>query len=99
MFNNAKGTYRWPQTIIGPTEPPYNLLPNAVGIIDGTEIFIPRPSNLATQKSSYNGYKSHTTMKYLVGIDTYIYIFVSPGFSGNGSDRFTIQHGRILDEK
>ena len=28
---------RWPQTTIGPIDPPYNLLPNAV---DGTEIFI-----------------------------------------------------------
>ena len=41
---------RWPQSILGPTEPPYNLLPNAIGIIDGTEIFIQRPSNLETQQ-------------------------------------------------
>jgi len=95
-----KALIRWPQTIIGPTEAPYNLLPNAVGIIDGTEIFIQRPSNLATQKSSYSDYKSHTTIKYLVGIDTFtgVFIFVSPGFSGNSSDRFTIQHSGILDE-
>ena len=31
-----KALIRWPQSLIGPTEPPYNLLPNAVGIIDGT---------------------------------------------------------------
>ena len=39
-------------------------------------------------------------MKYLVGIDTFtgVFIFVSPGFSGNSSDRFTIQHSGILDE-
>lgn len=49
-----KALIRWPQTTIGLTDPPYNLLPNAVAIIDGTEIFIQRPSNLATQKSSYS---------------------------------------------
>ena len=91
---------RWPQTNIGPTEPPYNLLPNAVGIIDGTEIFIQRPSNLESQKSSYSDYKSHNTVKYLVSIDTFtgVFIFASPGFSGNSSDRFTIQHSGILEQ-
>ena len=47
-----KSLIQWPQSNIGPTEPLYNLLPNAVGIIDGTEIFIQRPSNLETQNSS-----------------------------------------------
>jgi len=95
-----KALIRWPQSLIGPTEPPYNLLPNAVGIIDGTEIFIQLPSNLETQKSSFSDYKSHNTVKYLVGIDTFtgFFIFSSPGFSGNSSDRFTIQHSWILDE-
>ena len=83
-----KALIRWPQTTIGPTDSPYNLLPNAVAIIDGTEIFIQRLSNLATQKSSYSDYKSHTTINYLVGIDTFtgVFIYVSPGFSGNSSD-------------
>ena len=95
-----KALIRWPQTTIGPTDSPYNLLPNAVAIFDGTEIFIQRLSNLATQKSSYSDYKSHTTINYLVGIDTFtgVFIYVSPGFSGNSSDRFTIQNSGILDE-
>ena len=91
---------KWLQTTIGPTDHPYNFLPNAVAIIDGTEIFIQRPSNLATQKSSYSDYKSHTTVKYLVGIDTFtgVFVYISPGFSGNSSDRFTVQHSGLLDE-
>ena len=95
-----KGLIKWPQTTIGPTDPPYNLLPNAVAIIDGTEIFIQRPSNLTTQKSSYSDYKSHTTVKYLVAIDTFtgVFVFVSPGFSGSSSDRFTIQYSGFLNE-
>jgi len=97
---HLKGLIKWPQTTLGPTDPPYNLLPNAVGIIDGIEIFIQCSSNLTTQKSSYSGYKSHTTVKYLVAIDTFtgVFIFVSPGFSGSSSDRFTIQHCGILGE-
>jgi len=68
-----KQLIRWPQTTTGPINPPYNS--NAVAIIDGTEIFIQRPSNLATQKSSYSDYNSHTTVKYLVAIDTFTGIF------------------------
>ena len=90
---------KWPQTSIGPNHPPYNFLPNSVAIIDGTEMFIQRPTNLSTQKASYSDYKSHTTVKYLVAIDTFtgVFVFVSAGFSGNASDRFTIEHSGILD--
>ena len=35
---------------------------------------------------------SHTTVKYLVGIDTFtgVFVFVSAEFFGNSSDRFTV---------
>ena len=90
---------KWPQTTIGPSHPPYKFLPNSVAIIDGTEIFIQRPSNLTTQKSSYSDYKSHTTVKYLIAIDTFtgVFVFLSPGFSGNSSDRYTVENSGILD--
>ena len=35
-----KKLLQWPQTCIGPSVAPYDLLPNSVAIIDGTEIFI-----------------------------------------------------------
>ena len=37
---------------------------------------------------------------YVVGIDTFngVLVFVSARFSGNSSDRFTIQHSGILHE-
>ena len=71
----------------------------SVVLSDLIKIFIQRPSNLTTQKSSYSDYKSHTTVKYLVGIDTFtgVFVFISPGFSGNSSDRFTVEHSGILD--
>ena len=95
-----KRLIRWPQTCVGPSVAPYDLLANSVTIIDGIEIFIQRPSNLATQKSAYSDCKSHTTAKYLVAIDTFtgVIVFVSAGFSGNSSDRFTIEHSGILKE-
>ena len=99
LATHLKPLIQWPKTNIGPKVPPYDDLPNSVGIIDGTEIFIERPSNLETQKSSFSDYKSHTTVKYLVAIDTFtgVFTFVSPGFSGNCSDRFTVQHSGLLD--
>ena len=73
-------------------------MPNTVVIIDGTEIFIQRPSNLSTQKSSYSEYKGHTTIKYLVSIDPFtgVFNFVSQGFSGNSSDRFVVENSDFL---
>ena len=66
---------------------------------DGTEIFIERPSNLDTQKSSYSDYKSHTTVKYFVSIDPFtgVFNYVSKGFSGNSSDRCVVEHSSFLD--
>ena len=74
-------------------------MPNTVSIIDGTELFIQRPSNLSTQKSSYSKYKSHTTIKFLVSIDPFtgVFNFVSSGFSGNYSDRFVVENCGFLD--
>jgi hypothetical protein len=70
------------------------MMPNTVGIIDGTEIFIERPSNLSTQKSSWSDYKSHSTVKYLVSIDPFtgVFTYISAGFSGNASDRFIVEN-------
>ena len=78
---------------------PYDVLPNSVEIIDDTEIFIQWPSKLETQKSSYSDYKSHTTVKYLVAIDIFtgMFTFVSPEFSGNFSDRYTVEHSGLLE--
>ena len=99
LSTHLKPLIQWPKTNVGPTVPPYDLLPNSVGIIDGTEVFIQRPSNLETQKSSYSDYKSHTTVKYLVAIDTFtgVFTFVSSGFSGSCSDRYTVEHSGLLD--
>ena len=91
---------QWPQTTIGPSEGPYIHLSNTVGVIDGTEIFIERPSHLTIQMASWSDYKSHNTAKYLVCIDPFtgVSTFVSSGFSGNASNRFTVEHSGFLDK-
>ena len=98
LAHHLKGLIKWPATTIGPTESPYNHMPNTVAIIDGTEIFIQRPSNLSTQMSSYSEYKGRTTVKYLVSIDPFTGVFnlVSQGFSGNSSDRFVVENSDFL---
>ena len=99
LASNLRELISWPKTNIGPQTPPYDHLPNSVGIIDGTEIFIQRPSVLGTQKSSYSDYKSHNTVKYIVRIDTFTgaFTYVSPGYSGNSSDRFIVNNSGFLD--
>lgn len=59
---HLKPLIQWPKTNIGLMIPPYNVLPNSVGITDGTDASIQCPSNVETQKSSYSDYKSHTTV-------------------------------------
>lgn len=81
---SAGSAHSMAKTTIGPTEYSYSMMLNTVGIIDGTEIFIERPSNLSTQKSSWFDYKSNSTVKYLVSIDPFIGVFtyISARFSG-----------------
>ncbi len=43
LAHHLKGLIKWPATTIGPTEPPYNHMPNTVSIIDGTEIIHSTP--------------------------------------------------------
>ena len=99
LARQLEALIQWPKTTIGPTEYPYSMMPNTVGIIDRTEIFIERPSNLSTQKSSWSDYKSHSTVKYLVSIDPFtgVFTYISAGFSGNASDRFIVENSTFLD--
>lgn len=67
-------------------------------ILDCTEIFIQRSSNLVNQSLTFSNYKHHTTIKFLIGITpSGVISFVSEGWPGKTSDReLTIKSG-ILD--
>ncbi|XP_062568027.1 uncharacterized protein LOC134233958 [Saccostrea cucullata] len=67
-------------------------------ILDCTELFIQRSSNLENQSLTYSNYKHHTTVKFLVGITpSGVISFVSVGWPGKISDRELTMNSGILD--
>ncbi len=61
--------------------------PSTYVIIDGSEVFIETPSDLAMQSSTWSQYKHHNTVKFLVACTPNGAIcFVSPVYVGSISD-------------
>ena len=72
--------------------------PDTFAIIDATELRCEVPSSLSLQSQHYSSYKSHTTMKSLVGIaPNGSFIFISELFTGSISDRQVIMESGFLD--
>ena len=68
-------------------------------IIDCFEIFINRPSNLLARALTYSSYKSHNTMKYLIGITPQGTIsFISKGWGGRTSDQHVTENCGFLEK-
>ena len=69
--------------------------PTTFAIIDATELFCEVPASLSLQSQCYSSYKSHTTMKGLVGIaPNGAIVFISTLYNGSISDReLTIKSG------
>ena len=66
-------------------------------IIDGTEIKCQTPSSLVLHSETFSSYKSHTTVKGLIGIGPSGHItFISQLYAGSISDReITIRSGLL----
>lgn len=77
--------------------------PNTFLLLDCTEIKIECPSDLVLQSQSYSTYKSHNTMKGLVGCDpSGGLLFVSSLFTGSISDKKIVDMSglyKVLAEK
>ena len=68
-------------------------------IIDCFEVFIEKPSNLLARAQTYSNYKSHNTIKVLIGISPQGTItFVSQAWRGRTSDKFLTENCGLLSK-
>lgn len=75
-----------------------DLYPDTFAIIDATELRCEVPSSLSLQSQHYSSYKSHTTMKSLVGIaPNGSFIFISELYTGSISDRQLVVESGFLE--
>ncbi|XP_070561662.1 uncharacterized protein [Ptychodera flava] len=68
-------------------------------VIDCTEIFSERPSQLQTRKQTWSNYKHHDTFKFLIGVSAKGAIcYVSNMWGGRASDKCITRNCGIMDE-
>ena len=88
---------RWPnkeERVVNLPEVFKRFFADCTCIIDCTEIFIERPSNLTARSQTWSNYKQHNTAKVLIGTISYI----SKAWGGRVSDKFISEQSGFLDK-
>ena len=71
--------------------------PKTTIIVDCTEVFIQRPFSLKARAQTCSTYKSHNTVKFLLGIAPSGYImFLSDSYGGRASDKYITKSSGFL---
>lgn len=71
---------------------------NCTVIIDCTEIFVERPSNLEARAQVWSNYKHHSTIKFLIGITPQGTIsYISRCAGGRMSDKEIVEQSTLTD--
>lgn len=67
-------------------------------IIDCSELFIQKPSDLRNQAATWSDYKHHNTVKFLIAITPQGSIaYISELYGGRSSDRYIVKDSNFLD--